>query len=177
MSPLYGLKLAAAAFSVAVIQAQLIDQVSSPLFRHLDLPLAVVIALVLTRPSEAATVGFIFGLAVDSFQLQLFGLHVFAYCALGPVAAALPVSALRSRTEIVASSAVVQSQIATIIVIAGAWLLDGRLMPGLFGRFVQIGLWSTVIVVPLSVALGGRLGPSIAESMQREPVATSADWL
>lgn len=177
MSPVHGLKLAAAAVSVAAIQAQLIDQAGSPIVRHLDLPLAAVIALVLTRPSEAALTGFIFGLAVDSFQLQLFGLHAVAFCALGPVAAALPVSALRSRTEIVASSAVVQSQIATIIVVGGAWLLDGRLMPGLFGRFVQVGLWTVVIVVPLSVALGGRLGPSIAESMQREPAATSADWL
>ncbi len=177
MTPLRGLKLVVAAFSLAAVQAQLIDRLSSPIFAHLDLPLAAVIALVLARPSEAAITGFVFGLAVDAFQLQLFGLHALAFCALGPVAGALPVSALRSRTEIVASSAAVQSQVATVIVIGGAWLLDGRLLPGLFGRFVQVGLWSVAIVVPLTVAFGGRLGPSIAESMEREPAATSADWL
>lgn len=166
-----------AAFSLAAVQAQLIEQLGSPIFRHLDLPLAVVIALVLARPAEAATTSFIFGLAVDAFQFQLFGLHTLAFCMLGPLAAALPVSALRSRTEIVASSAVVQSQVATLVIVAGGWLFGGRLMPGQFGHFVQIGLWSVVVVVPLTAMFGGRLGPSIAESMQREPAATSADWL
>ncbi len=166
-----------AAFSLAAIQAQLIDQATLSVFRHLDLPLAVTIALVLARPGDAAATGFIFGLAVDAFQLQLFGLHAIAFCALGPVAATLPVSALRSRTEIVASSAVIQSQVAMIIIVGGGWLIDGRLLPGLFGRSVQVGLWTVAIVVPLTAVVGGRMGPSIAESMERESAMTSADWL
>jgi hypothetical protein len=168
--------LVAVAVLLAAIQSRLVEQLDSPIFRHLDIPLATVVALIVLRPSEAVVTGFVFGLAVDGFQLQLFGLHALAYTGLGPVAALVPVNALRSRTEVVASLAAVQSQVAILTVVAGGWLLDGRFLPGLFGRLVQGGMWTVVIVVPLVAVLGGRTGTSFAEHADRQPAPTSADW-
>lgn len=175
MTPLGWIRLAVTAFSVAAVQALLIDQGPAAL-RHLDIPLAVAVALVLTRPNDAVATGFIFGIAVDLFQLRLFGLHGLAFCALGPVAANLPVSALRSRVEVVALLATAQTVAATTIVSVGALLIDGRLPPGLFGRYVQVVLWSVLIVVPLTGALGGRTGFALPGSIDRHGAPTTADW-
>lgn len=153
-----GPRLLFTAFSVASVQALVIDDLDGAVFRHLDLPLAVVIALALTRPASAVAIGFVFGLVVDAFQLRLFGLHGLAYSVLGPVATAFPVGSLRSRTEIVASLAAVQAVVASAMVALGVAWADGAVPAGLFGRFVQVTLWSVAIVLPLTAALGGRMG-------------------
>ena len=171
-----GARLPVMAFSLAAVQALLINDIDGSLFRYLDLPLAVVIALSLTRPSTAVVTGFVFGLAVDSFNMRLFGLHGLAYCLLGPVASALPVGSLRSRSEIVASLATVQCLVASAVVLGGSWVADGVRPPSLFANVVQVTLWSVIIVLPLSAALGGRMGLATPEPTDRPSPATSADW-
>ncbi len=171
-----GAKLPVLAFSLASVQALLIDELDGALFRYLDLPLAVVIAVALTRPAAAVVTGFVVGLAVDSFQLRFFGLHGLAYCILGPLAAGLPIGSLRRRSEIVASLATAQCLAASTIVIGGAALADRALPPDLFAHVVQVTLWSVVIVLPLTSLLGGRMGLATPEPLERGLAATSADW-
>jgi cell shape-determining protein MreD len=171
-----GARLPITAFSVAAVQSLLINDIDGSLFRYLDLPLAVVIALSLTRPTTSVVTGFVFGLAVDSFNMKLFGLHGLAYCVLGPVASAVPVGSLRSRTEIVASLATVQCLLASTIVLGASWIADGVRPPSLFANVVQVTLWSVIIVLPLSAALGGRMGLATPEPSDRPTPATSAEW-
>lgn len=175
MSVPAGFRLVLTAFSVAAAQALLIEQSDATPFRHLDLPLAAAIALTLTRPAGGAVIGFVFGLAVDAFQLRLFGIHCLAYCTLGPIAANLPVGPLRSRAERVALLAAVQSLAVTAVVVAGIRLLDGHLVPGLPGRLAQVTLWSIAIALPLTALLGARMGLSIPAPVDRHGVPSSAD--
>ena len=128
MTAAAAMRLAVIAFSVAAVQAASIDRFGGPL-RHLDLPLVVAITLVMTRPVDAAVTGFVFGLAVDLFQLRLFGLHSLAYCTLGPVAVHVPLSALRRRGEAIAVLVSAQTVVVSMVVALGAWLVDGR-VPG-----------------------------------------------
>ncbi len=171
-----GARLPVTAFSLAAVQALLIDDLDGALFRYLDLPLAAVIALSLTRPAGAVVTGFVFGLAVDSFQLRFFGLHGLAYCVLGPVATGLPIGGLRSRTEIVASVAAVQCLVASAIVIGGVSLADRVMPPNLFANIVQVTVWSVIISIPLTAMLGGRMGLATPEPMERGSAPTSAEW-
>ncbi len=176
MTPLAWFRLAVTAFSVAAVQALLVEQAGAVAFRHLDLPLAVAIALVLTRPADSVAIGFLFGLAVDLFQYRLFGLHALAFCTLAPIAANLPVSALRSRAEVVIMLTAAQTVAATSVLVTGVWLVDGRMPGGLFGRFVQVTVWSVLLVLWLSAALGGRMGLAVPGSAERPPAPTSAEW-
>jgi rod shape-determining protein MreD len=174
MSVTAGFRLIVTAFSMAAVQALLIEQWDAAPFRHLDLPLAVAIAMILTRPAGGAVIGFVFGLAVDVFQLRLFGLHCLAYCTLGPIAANLPVNHMRRRSELVAMMAAVQSVTVTAVIVAGVRLFDGQLVPGLTGRFVQVTLWSVAIAVPLTALLGARVGLSIPDPVDRHGALSSA---
>lgn len=162
MTAAAAMRLAVIAFSVAAVQAASIDRFGGPL-RHLDLPLVVAITLVMTRPVDAAVTGFVFGLAVDLFQLRLFGLHSLAYCTLGPVAVHVPLSALRRRGEAIAVLVSAQTVVVSMVVALGAWLVDGRVPGGApVGGFVwhlcQAAFWSVIVVVPLTSILGGRIG-------------------
>lgn len=176
LASLGGLRLPVTAFSVAALQALLIDDLGGPVFRHLDVPLAVVIALALTRPANAVVTGFIFGLAVDAFQMKLFGLHGLAYSVLGPVAALVPLGSLRGRAEIVASMATVQCLVATTIVLGGAWLTDRHIPSNVIAGTFQVTLWSVAIALPLTAALGGRMGLQTPDRPDHVNAATSADW-
>ncbi len=176
-----GTRLAVIAFSVAAVQATLIDRADGGPFRHLDLPLAAAIAVVATRPADKAFTGFVFGLAVDLFQLKLFGLHGLAYCAIGPVAVHLPVSALRRRWEAVALLAAAQTLAVSVVVGAGVWLIDrrspgGESIGGIAWQLCQAMAWSAMLVVPLTGLLGGRIGPTITPAWgMRSEAAHPAD--
>lgn len=176
VAALGGLRLPVTAFSVAAVQSLIVEENDGALLRYLELPLVVVIALSLTRPGNAVVTGFLFGLAVDAFHTKLFGLHGLAYCILGPLAAVLPVGGLRGRVEIVASLAAAQTLAATIVVVIGTWISVGHLDPGLFGRVVQTTLWTVGLVIPLTVALGGRMGLATPEPIDRLGPPTSAEW-
>jgi cell shape-determining protein MreD len=171
-----GLRLPVIAFSLAAVQALVIDEHDGALLRHLDLPLAAVAAIALTRPEMAVIAGFAFGLAIDSFHTKLFGLHCLAYCLMGPVASSLPVGGLRGRFEIVVFLVSAQTLVGIAVLAGGAWIADGHLQPGLAGRAVQGTLWTVVMVIPLTVALGGRLGLATPEPIDRLGPPSSADW-
>ncbi len=170
------LRLPVIAFSVAAMQNLLIDESSVALLRHLDLPLVVVVAASLNRPQTALVTGFVFGLAVDAFHTRLFGIHALAYCVAGPVGWSLPLGGLRSRAEITTTLASVQALVATAVLVVGAWLVDGALPPGIFGRAVQVTIWVVVLVLPLTAVLGARMGLATPEPVDRLASPTSADW-
>lgn len=158
MSGIALVRLLVAAATVAAAQATVIDPSEVAAFRHLNLPLAVAVSLALLRPGDAAVIGFSFGLAVDVFQQRLFGLHALGFIALAPVAANLPIGALRTRSEVVACLAAVQSIAATTVVAAGGWLLAGVRPSGLFGRLIEASAWSVGLALCTAVMAGGRLG-------------------
>ncbi len=176
MTLLSTLRLALTGFTVAAVQILIVDSGDLTLLRHLDLPLAVAAALALTRPADAVVIGLVFGLAVDAFQLRLFGIHGLAYSLLGPVAAAVPVSGLRTRTELVAWLAAVQAVTATAVLLAATAIAAGSAPPGITGRFVQVTLWTIVVVVPLTAVLGGRKGLGSPGIGDRPAVPPSARW-
>jgi rod shape-determining protein MreD len=159
VSPSVAVRLVVGAVTVAAVQAAVIDTADVAAIRHLDLPLAVAICVVLLRPIDGAVVGFVFGLAVDAFSQRLFGLHALAYTTLAPIAAHLPTGVLRNRAEAVTCVATVQSIAATGIVAAGGWVLSGVRPVGLFGLFVQVSTWSVAVTLVAITATGNRFGP------------------
>ena len=177
MTVVGGFRIVVTAFTTAAVQALLIDQSQTTVVRHLDLPLALTIALVISRPGSAVVTGFVFGIAVDVFQTRLFGLHGLAFALLGPVATVLPLSPLRSRAEIVASLTVAQAVVATGVVAAGGWVSGNGLAPGLFGHLVQVVLWSLAIVLPLTALLGARMGLTTPDPGTVPGSPTSAEWI
>lgn len=170
------LRLPVIAFSVAAVQNLVIAESDGALLRHLDLPLVVVIAVSLNRPHAALVTGFVFGLAVDTFHTRLFGIHALAYCLAGPVGWSLPIGGLRNRAEIAATLASAQALVATAVLIGGAWMADGALQPGIFGRVVQVTLWVVALVLPLTAVLGARMGLATPEPVDRLAPPSSADW-
>lgn len=177
MTALGGIRLIVTAITLAAVQALLLDAGRSGPFTHLDLPLAAVIILVIIRPDQAVTVGLIFGLAVDLFHTRLFGIHGLAYSLLGSVAAAVPVGALRTRTEAVACLTAAQSLVAITVPTIAVWFTGGRLPPDTFGRYVQVTAWTLLIVVPPVSASGINIGLTTPEPPGRPPAKTSAEWL
>ena len=173
---LQGLRLVVTAFSVAAVQALVIDEIDLVVARHLDLPVAVVIALTLIRPTNAVTTGFVFGLAVDAFSFRMFGLHGLAFCVLGPIAKLVPIDSLRGRAEIVASLATVQSLVAVAVVSGSVWLADGHLPPNLAAHSVQTTAWAVLIALGATTVMGARVG--IPTPLQSDPSyqPTSAEW-
>lgn len=151
-----GLRLPILAFTVAAVQATVFDRTTVAALDHIDLPLAVVIALAITRPADAVVSGFVFGLAVDAFSTRLFGLHGLAYALLAPVAAVLPTSGLRTRTEALLFLVAAQAVFAATVVMVGTWIADGAIELWPAGRYLQITVWAVALAWPLTVALGGR---------------------
>ena len=163
-------------FTVAALQALLLDTADFALIRYLDLPLVLVVVLVLVRPADAVTAGFVIGLAVDAFHGRLFGLHGLAYAVLDPVAAAVPVGALRSRVEAVGLQAGAQAVVAVNVIVAGVTISGGRFPTDLLGRYVQTTAWVLITAVPVVLGLDGRAGvlgtepPGAAGLSTRDPV-------
>jgi len=138
-----------------------------------------VIVLVFLRPDQALPAGFLFGLAVDLFGTRLFGVHCLAFCLLGPVATAVPVGAVRTRTEAVACIAGAQALTAGLTVTAAAAVFGGGAPPDSLGRLVQSTAWTLVVAVPLVMASGAHPGPLSADpaglSGSADPFAGPAD--
>lgn len=176
MTALGGLRLATVAVTLAAVQALLIDAAKSGPFTHVDLPLAAVIVLVILRPEGALVTGFVFGLAVDLFGTRLFGVHCLAYCLLGSIAAAVPIGALRTRSEAIACLTAAQTVVAITITSGAVVVTTGALPPDTFGRYVQTTFWTLLLVVPVVSASGINIGLTTPEPAPLSGPPTSAEW-
>lgn len=176
MSALGGLRLATVAVTLAAMQALLIDAARSGPFTHLDLPLAAVILLILLRPDEALTTGFVFGLAVDLFGTRLFGVHCLAYSILGSVAAGVPVGTLRTRTEAIACLTAAQVVVALSVTTGAVLITGGSLPPDTFGRYVQATAWTVLLVVPATSFSGTHIGLVTPDPAPLSSPPTTAEW-
>ncbi|MEM7275872.1 MAG: hypothetical protein AAF547_22540, partial [Actinomycetota bacterium] len=182
MSPAALARLVVVGFTVAAVQAHLIDSAGGSPLRHLDLPLMLVVVLALVRPGGALMTGFVIGLAVDAFHGRLFGLHGLAYAVLAPVATLIPVGALRSRVEAVAVQVVAVVVVAETIVIGGAAVAAGRMPPDLVSGVVPAAAMAVLVTVPLVLALQGRggvagpdrVGPAPSSVLTRDPIVPVA---
>lgn len=156
-------RILAIAVGAAIVQASWLDASSTWLFRTVDLPLTLAAALVVVAPGRSALIGLAVGLAVDATGHRLFGIHCLAYSVLGPVARHLPVPGAirsfdagpalgRSGTE-AAWLAAGQVGAASLVVLAGRSLADGRIAP--LDRLVPTVLIAAALAPPLTAWLAG----------------------
>ena len=156
-----------AAATVVAIQASLVDTITAPVLRHVDLPLCLAAVLVLAQPTRSVIIGLIFGLMVDASAQRLFGLHTVAYATLGPLADNLPVPAWRRPSLVVAWQAGVGALAVGIVVATGRAIASGLVTVELVGAIAQLSVVTGLVAIPLSRAVGlgapfgrRRLGPS-----------------
>ncbi len=154
LTPTSIVRAVVAAATAVAIQASVLDPITSPVLRHLDLPLATAAALVLARPAHSVTIGLVFGLMVDASSQRLFGLHGIAYAMLGPLAHNLPTPTWRRPGLLVAWRAGAQGLVATSIVAVGQTIAAGTLVPGTIGAVLQTGVLVGLVAVPLSRLVG-----------------------
>lgn len=175
MTPGLWIRYATVAFSVAAVQALMLDGAHHGPIAYLDLPLVVVIVLATLRPDGAVATGFLFGLIVDLFGTRLFGVHALSYCVLGVVVTIVPVGALRTRLEAISCLVAAQAVVAISIVTA-ALVLTGGLPADTAARYVQTTAWTLVVAVPLIAASGAQIGLVTPEPQPLGGPASSADW-
>ncbi|MEL6984022.1 MAG: hypothetical protein AAFO29_16480, partial [Actinomycetota bacterium] len=146
------IRLVVAAATAVAVQASVLDSVTLPLLRHLDLPLTAAAVLVLARPTQSVTIGLIFGLMVDASSQRLFGIHSLAYASLGPVAHVLPVPAWQRRGWLVCWRAGVQGLTAASIVALGQTVAAGGVVNG-----TVAGVGQSAVLVGLGAVPASRL--------------------
>ncbi len=152
----------------AVLQAVTFDQIRV-FGSRIDLPLLLVVGIgFVTRPNEAAVLGFAAGLLVDLYQFGPFGLHALVLCV---AAWALSVARIRM-LEAGASFRSVQGAGAVSIVTALTWTVGG-----IFGEsppdgtewLIQLALASlqgAVLVHPATRIASLLLDPEIGASQE-----------
>lgn len=153
-------RLMVAAATAVAVQVSVLDSITLPVLRHLDLPLTLAAVLVLARPTQSVVIGLIFGLMVDASSQRLFGLHGLAYTALGPVAHVLPVPSWRHRRWLIGWRAGVQGLAVAVIVALGQTIAAGGPVPGVGRALGQTALLVGLLAVPTSrvIGLGAPLG-------------------
>ncbi len=154
LTPASILRTVVAAVTAVAIQAAVLDPITAPVLRHLDLPLAAAAALVVARPANSVTTGLIFGLMVDASSQRLFGLHAVAYATLGPVAHNVPTPAWRRPGLLVLWPAGAQGLVAAAVVAIGGTIAAGTVVPGTITGVLQTGLLVGLVAVPLSRLVG-----------------------
>lgn len=160
LTPAELIRLVVAAATAVAVQASVLDSITLPVLRHLDLPLTAAAVLVLARPTQSVTIGLIFGLMVDASSQRLFGLHGLAYAALGPVAHILPVPSWRRRGWVVGWRAGVQGLSVATVVAVGQTVAAGGPVPGVMPALGQTAVLVGLLAIPLSrlVGVGASLG-------------------
>lgn len=140
--------------SAAAAQVLIVDRIDIAPLRHLDLPLAFVVASSMARPANSAMIALVAGLIVDAFGWRLFGVHCLTYAAIGPtlavVPAALPVG---SRVAIGPMwGAGVAGAVSTAALVGVVAVFDGGLPPEAATAPVVAGLWAGPLAVAISTA-------------------------
>jgi len=164
------IRMVVAAATAVAIQVSVLDPITTPIARHLDLPLAVAAALVLARPANSVTIGLIFGLMVDASSQRLFGLNGIAYATLGPLAHNIPTPAWRRPGLLVLWRAGAQGLAAATVVAVGQTVAAGTLVSGTIGAVLQTGLLAGLVAVPVSRAVGAAAPFGERRAGSRAPV-------
>lgn len=155
LTPSGVVRLVVAATTAVAVQVSVLDPVTAPVLRHLDLPLGLAAALVLARPGHSVAIGLIFGVMVDASSQRLFGLHTIAYATLGPVAVHLPTPAWHRSSLMVLWRAGVQGLAAATVVAVGRIVAAGTLVPGVVAGVLQTGALVGLVAMVASRSSGG----------------------
>jgi hypothetical protein len=157
-------RLAVVLWSAVVVQAYVVETIGSAGLRSLDLPLVAVTMLILARPGSSATVALVGGFLVDAFGRRLFGIHVVAYAAIGPVLQMVPLGPRRGTPAAVAtaSAAGLASAVAVAVVALGQTVADGGIPAGTGIRLLGAVAWTAIPAAALAGPAARRFAPLAA---------------
>lgn len=157
-------RLVVVLWSAVVVQAYVVETIGSAALRSLDLPLVAVTMLVLARPGSSATVALVGGLLVDAFGRRLFGIHVVAYAAIGPVLQLVPLGPRRGTPAAAATAgaAGLASAVAVAVVALGQAVTDGGIPAGTVTRLLGAVAWTAIPAGALAGPAARRFAPLAA---------------